>query len=131
MPRINQGIFNKILRRYNELCAEYDRVVKLYDTGDFLDFIVDCGHPTGQLYDDIEKLVQEIRIVLGTTKFEIENNEEKYKGLAEELMSLQANIEERFYEVIESIYRAGGLSDVEIRTIDRYGIWSKRHNHRI
>ncbi len=111
MPRVNQGIFKKILNEHKAIIDECDNILKSYFTDgwwnndyDFFDFM----HDASDTFEKANNLCYEISNLLKSLKFEEkEKMKKKYSGLITGMESVKYELCSHFknvYDVIKETF---------------------------
>lgn len=128
MARTNQGIFKKLICKYEIIKNEYEQVRKDYYSGGNWngngDFFSDFALPADRVYCMANDLADEISVMMNATKFEKKDIKEKYEKMLSESQEKARDIKNIFDETLESIKMIGGITDLEQRTLDRLRIYS-------
>lgn len=127
MARTNQGIFDKITKDNKSLNKDYQQAIEMYfPSGEWdnnYDFFSDFAYTADSIYNAAIELKGVIDGMLKSTKFEEEDNEQKYQTMKESVQDIEYEIKSKFNSVLDMIKRSGYISDVEQRTLDKLNIY--------
>ena len=123
MARTNQGIFKELRNKYKVLENEYEQVMKEYfSDGNWngnSDFFSDFAYSADRIYCEANDLAHEISSMVNATKFEKEDNKEKYKQMISASQEIARDMKKIFDGLLELIkISGGGITDMEQSTLN-------------
>ena len=125
MARTNQGVFKAFLNRQKELEKKYDRVMEEYGSDVDRLFFDGLAQNSGDLYDDIDAFLGDLRGMMKSTKFEETGSEKKYFSIIDDMEQKKEVLRYHFNDWVRQIEYGGGLDEYEIKAIDGYRIWNR------
>lgn len=127
MARTNQGIFQKLINKFESLQMEYEQAIEQYfEDGDYdsnCDFFSDFAHTADSVYIQADELMSDIKGMLQATKFEDKENQEKYQEILLSVEQIKNEVKEKFDNILEMINISGGCSEIERETLDNLCIY--------
>lgn len=129
MPRVNQGIFNQLIREFNTLIDENNELLSKYYPNNVwnvnYDFFTDFVFEANDLYKSFIELENKINALLSTIKFEETRNLVKYKQYRDECQSKKEYLSIVFSEVLSLFVRNGTMTNAEQETLNSLEIYKK------
>lgn len=116
MAITNQGIFKKILKRYDELNFKYKHITREYDKEmEIGDFVSNLAYLSYDLYNDLDELYNDVESLLHSTKFETIDKQQKYVEIRDITYAMKIEIRQLFRNRVNNIKNA--MTDAERETI--------------
>lgn len=125
MARTNQGIFKKMRKRFDNLQAEYNDLKGQYNGEIGLDFFEGLAQDSGSLYDKLKEFVDNLKGMIDSTKFESNEIKQEFCMMLDDAKNMREELRTYFNRMVKMIEESGGLSDIEIETIEDYSIWKR------
>ena len=127
MARINQGVFNRIIKDVEVIINEYETIRERYfPNGEWdcnMDFYTDFAYEANGIYINALNILKRIEAIMPEIKFEDEKKRQRYSNYIVDMNKIERNIVEQFGFVLELYNQSGRFGDMEQVTLEGMEIY--------